>query len=259
MRLVIILLIFCPFISFSQINQIDGNGLKQGLWQKKQSNGRLLYEGHFKDDKPIGEWKRYHGGGQLKALIVYKNDTAHTELYDVWQKKIAEGNFVNKKKEGVWKTFKENRIITDEAYKGGIKDGVSHRYYDTGELMEEQYWVNGFADGKCQVFFKNGKPYMQYKMAQGKRNGIFISLYKSGLQEIKGEYKNNLRDGEWKYYDKNGDYLYSYFYCNGKIQNPGFRDSIESLNMQKEEGAKGSITDPEKFMQDPTGYMMQTR
>lgn len=259
MRLLIILFILIPFISFSQINKTDANGLKQGLWQKKQANGQLLYEGYFKDDKPVGEWKRYHPGGQVKAIIAYKEDTAHTQLFDVWQKKVAEGDYINQKKENVWKIYKNNLLVADEEYKNGIKEGNSHRYYNTGELMEEKQWINGKEEGNYQIFFKTGKPYMQCKMKNGQRNGRFFSLYKNGLHELEAEYKNNLRHGEWKYFDDKGNYLYSFFYDNGKILNPEIRDSIDNLKMKKLEKNKGTITDPEEFMQDPTEYMMQQK
>jgi len=259
MRNLIFILLLFPVLALGQVNQKDANGLKQGPWQKKQDNGRLIYEGQFKDDKPVGEWKRYHPGGQLKALIEYKGDTAYTQLYDVWRKKVAEGNYVNQTKEGVWKIYKENRIIADEEYKSGLKQGVSHRYYDTGEVMEEKQWVNNKEEGNFQVFYKNGKPYLQCKMKLGMRNGLFLIYFDNELQELEGEYVNNLRNGEWKYHDKEGNYLYSLFYDNGQILNPWVRDSIGNLEMQDLEKNKGTILDPEKFMEDPSEYMRKNK
>lgn len=259
MQKLLILLLFIPFIGFSQINQTDANGMRQGIWQKKQTNGRLIYEGQFKNDKPVGEWKRYHPGGQLKAVITYKGDTAFTQLYDVWRKKVAEGNFVNRKKEGVWKIYKENRLVADEEYKLGLKYGTSHRYYDTGEVMEEKQWVNNQEEGNYQVFYKSGQPYMQCKMKLGLRNGLFVVTSENGTQELIGEYKNNLRHGEWKYYNSKGEYHYSLKYNVGQILNPAVRDSIDNLNMQKLEKNRADVLDPEKFMQDPSEYMMKNK
>ncbi len=259
MRNLIFLLLLFPVLALGQVNQTDANGLKQGLWQKKQDNGRLVYEGQFKDDKPVGEWKRYHPGGQLKALIEYKGDTAYTQLYDVWRKKVAEGSYVNQKKEGVWKIYKENRLISDEEYKLGLKQGVSHRYYDTGEVMEEKQWVNDKEEGNYQVLYKNGKPYLQCKMKSGMRNGLFLIYFDNDQQELEGEYINNLRHGEWKYRDREGNHLYSLYYDNGQILNPWVRDSIGNLEMQEFEKNKGTILDPEKFMEDPSEYMRKNK
>uniref|UniRef100_UPI00321787E7 toxin-antitoxin system YwqK family antitoxin n=1 Tax=uncultured Draconibacterium sp. TaxID=1573823 RepID=UPI00321787E7 len=259
MRIILLLLLFIPTSVFSQINQTDANGLRQGKWEKKQVNGRPIYEGEFKDDKPVGEWKRYHPGGQVKAVIIYNGDTAQTQLFDVWRKKVAEGNYVNQKKEGIWKIYKQNRVVADEEFKFGLKHGTSHQFYDTGEVMEEKQWENDKEHGNHKVFYKNNKPYMQCKMQYGMRNGLFIVYSENGTQELTGEYKNNLRHGEWKYYDKEGKYIYSLIYDKGQILNPGVRDSIDNLQMQSLEKNKGTILDPEKFMQDPTEYMMKNK
>ena len=129
--IILFIFIFLPTIVFSQLNKTDAKGLRQGKWQKKQANGRLLYEGEFKDGKPVGEWKRYHPGGQLKAEITYKGDTAQTVLFDVWRKKIAEGNYVNQKKEGLWEIYKNKQKVADEEYKYGLKH-VGHIFWGVG-------------------------------------------------------------------------------------------------------------------------------
>ncbi len=257
-RIIFLLLVF-PVLAQAQINQIGLNGQKQGLWQKKQANGSLLYEGHFKDGKPVGEWKRYHQGGQLKALMFYSGDTAQTQIFDIWRKKVAEGVFVNQKKEGLWKIFKENRVVADEEYKLGVKSGVSHKYYETGELMEEKQWLDNKEDGDYQVFYKNGQPYMQCKMKQGLRHGLFLVNFDSGAHETTGAYQNGLRHGEWKYYNKEGGLLYTLFYDNGQILNPAVRDSVDNLIMKQLEQNKGAIPDPEKYMEDPSEYMIKNK
>ncbi|MCY1720941.1 hypothetical protein OU798_11355 [Prolixibacteraceae bacterium Z1-6] len=259
MRIVFLILFFLPILAFSQINQTDANGLRQGKWEKKQANGRPVYEGEFKDDKPVGEWKRYHPGGQVKAIMIYEGDTARTQLFDVWRKKVAEGNYVNQQKEGVWRIYKENLKVAEETYSKGALNGVLRRFYDTGEIMEETDWMNGKQDGNYQVFFKNGEPYMQCKMKDNVRNGLFLVYFDNGQQELVGEYKNNLRHGEWKYYNRNGENIYTLFYDNGQILNPAVRDSIDNLEMQNLEQNKGAILDPEKFMQDPSEYLMKNK
>lgn len=259
MRIVLFILLLFPMFVFSQINQTDGNGLKQGPWQKKQANGRPVYEGEFKDDKPVGEWKRYHSGGQVKAIITYKGDTAQTRLFDVWRKKVAEGNYINQQKEGVWSIYKDNVKVGEETFLHGVKNGIARRYYNTGEVMEETSWVNGKETGNHQVFLKSGEPYFKCKMKEDERDGLFIIYFENGAQELVGEYKRNLRHGEWKYYNKGGEHLYSLFYDNGQILNPAVRDSMDNLRMLDLEKNKGEILDPEKFLQDPSEYLMKNK
>jgi len=58
--------------------------MKQGKWIGKYPDGTLKYEGKFFNDKPVGEWKRYHENGKLKAQMSYYQNSgrAFTSLFD---------------------------------------------------------------------------------------------------------------------------------------------------------------------------------
>ncbi len=258
-KIIIIILAIIPLISFSQVNQTDANGLRQGLWKKQQPNGKPLYEGYFKNDKPVGEWKRFHEGGQVKAVINYDagSDSAFTQLFDESGKKIAEGVYINEKKEGTWKYFSGNKLIADEQFKYGLKDGVSHTYYDSGEKLEEVDWKNGKQDGVYRVFFKDGKPFMEYKMQYGMRNGLCLTYFQNGRVEIEAYYKNGLRDGNWNFYKEDGELWYTLKYADGEILNPGVRDSISELQLQKLQQNNDTVVDPENYLENPAEFMMK--
>jgi hypothetical protein len=123
--------------------------------------------------------------------------------------------------------------------------------------MEECHWKNGEQHGDYQVFYKSGSPYLQCKIVENERDGLFLIYFENGIQELAGAYKKNLRHGEWKYQNKNGELRYTLFYDEGQLLTPDVRDSIGQLEMQKLESNKGAISDPEKFMEDPSGYMMK--
>lgn len=258
-KLLLVLILFIPVTLFSQINQTDANGLRQGQWQRTYPNGRLMYEGMFKDGKPVGGWTRFHEGGQVKARINYaeNSDSAFAQLFDVWGKKIAEGVYMNEKREGKWVFLSENVKISEEEFSGGLKHGISRTFYPTGEVLEETEWQNGIQEGSYRVFFKSGKPYMQCRFGSGKRNGLCLSYFQNGRVEMEAYYKNNLRHGEWKFNNDQGEYLYTLIYDEGHLLNPEVRDSIDDGQLRSLENNRHSIPDPEKFMNDPSQYMMQ--
>lgn len=259
MRIIFVLLVIIPFYGLSQINQTDPNGLRQGFWQKMQENGKLLYEGNFKDGKPVGEWKRYHPGGALKAFIVYHADTAKTQLFDETGKKIAEGDYINQKKEGEWIYFSDNQIISTEEFWGGQKNGLAKTFYKSGELMETCEWKDNQKSGTYQLFFQTGEPYLQCKMENNKRHGLCLVRFKNGLNELEAEYKNGLRHGEWKYYNEKGEFLYTLFYDSSKLLNPETLDSIENAQFKALEKNKQTLIDPEKYMDNPSEYMLKMK
>lgn len=257
MRAVFLMFIFLPAYVFAQVNQTDANNLRQGTWQKQQPNGRLLYQGNFKDDKPVGEWKRFHSGGQVKAIISYheNSDTAFAQLFDEWGKKVAEGHYMNEQKTGWWFYFAEGRKVAGEQFINGVKHGVAHKYFDSGEILETVDWHHGKQEGKYEVFFKTGVPFMQYKVRNNQRNGLFLTWFQNGKLELEANYKNGLRHGNWKYYNNKGEFLYELKYNEGKLLNPEVRDSIANRQLQNFEKEKGSIADPEQYIEDPSGYM----
>ncbi|PIF05262.1 MAG: hypothetical protein CSA36_07625 [Draconibacterium sp.] len=259
MRFLYLILVMAPLFVGAQINQTDANGLRQGLWKKQQPNGRLLYEGHFKDGKPVGEWKRYHPGGQIKAIINYQSDsdTANVQLFDENGRKAAEGTFLNKKKTGFWRYYSGTRIISDEQYLNGEKNGTAHTYYNSGEILEATDWKNGKKEGNYRIYYKNGKPFMKYKNQDNKRNGLFLTYYPNGKTELEAAYKNGLRNGNWIYFKENGDKWYTLIYNNGELLNPTVRDSIAGILFQQMENNRDKYNDPEKYLNDPAQFLLK--
>lgn len=252
-----IFIFLLPFVLMGQINETDADGKRHGLWKKQHPNGRLMYEGHFEHGQPVGEWKRYHEGGQVKAIISYseKSDSAFTELFNKAGKKIAEGNYKNQEKAGKWVYFADGEKVAEEYFIDGKKHGTSSKYYDSGELLQSVDWKNGVQDGDYEVFYKSGKPFMQCKYSNNQRNGLCLTYFQNGRVEMEARYKNSLRDGEWKFYNEEGDHLYTLVYDEGELLNPEVRDSVDNMQMKNLEKGRHSLVDPEKFMEDPSEYM----
>lgn len=258
-KIIVFLLIFIPLAGFSQINQTDASGQRQGKWQKSYPNGKLMYEGYFKNGEPAGEWTRFYEGGQVKAKIQYdqNSDTAAVVLFDPLGKKMAEGAYVDEKRAGKWNFYSDNQKVSEETFNDGVKHGISRTFYPTGEVLEESEWQNGQQTGSYRVFFKDGKPYMQCKYSGGKRNGLCLSYFPNGRVEMEAYYSDNLRHNDWKFYSESGDLKYTLKYDQGNLLNPEVQDSIESINQSQFEKNKQPVADPEDFLQNPSEYMMQ--
>ena len=139
-----LILLVIPFISFSQVNQINSEGQRHGLWQKEYPNGQLMYKGEFKSGKPSGDWLRYYESGQIKARLKYveNSDSAYASLFDKTGKKIAEGQYVNERKEGTWYLYSENIKVSEEKYANGQKHGIARKFYPSGEVYVEVEWAD---------------------------------------------------------------------------------------------------------------------
>ena len=240
-----------------KVNQTDAAGLKQGFWTKKYQNGVLAYEVYFKDNKPVGDYKRYHENGKLYAFLIYseKSDTANAKLYDENGKLIARGTYKKNKKIKTWIFYSKGKKIGVETYKNGKKNGVSRTFYKNGNTSEEQHWVNDIENGVWRQYFDNKKVKLEMRIDNGKRNSAYYKYYPSGKFEIKGRYKNDLMEGTWLYYDINGKVVKEIEYLKGKAQNQDELDAKEQEIFEKIEENRHRLLDPANFINNPMKYM----
>ncbi|WP_372775573.1 toxin-antitoxin system YwqK family antitoxin [Mangrovibacterium sp.] len=241
------------------MNQVDAAGNKQGLWEKKQPNGKLLYRGYFEKNKPVGEWKRYHSNGVVKAQINYRadSDTAVAILFDETGVKVAEGFYLGQEKAGRWIYYKKRQKSAEETWANGLKNGIAKTYYPTGELFVESNYVNGKLEGVYKTFLTNGKVYFECQMKDDKRDGFCQIFYPNGEMETEAFYENGIRHNEWKYYDESGNYSYSLIYDRGLVLNQSVLDSLEQIRYKQLDDNRNKVIDPETFMSDPVEYMIQ--
>ena len=263
MRILIILFILLPLAAFSQspLNQTDASGLRQGMWQKKYPNGRLMYEGRFADNRPVGEWKRYHDNGALRAVLEHRagNDTVDARLYDTNGKLMAEGQYVNEKKTGTWTHYSGERKISEETYMNDLRHGKSRIFYPGGELLEETTYADNQKTGPYKAYFITGKPFLECTYAYDLRQGFCVTYYPSGAMEVDARYQDGLPDGDWKYFTETGELRYTLKYRQGELLNPEVLLQVETQILENMESQGKILLDPEKYMDDPTEYLLQNQ
>ncbi len=223
MRLFVIFLLFVfagfHHLSAQEKNRLDEQGRKQGYWEKRWSNGNLKYKGHFKDDKPVGEFIRYDSRLNVIARINYKdNDTAVAVLFHPNGKKAAEGIYINQKKQGLWRFYDRKGVLASEAtYVDGVKNGPYKVYYLDGTLSRETYFVDGKENGYRTEYYANGKKRFEGTIKDGQPDGYVKYYYENGKVELEGNYRHLVRDGIWKYYDEKGKLKREIHYDLGRI------------------------------------------
>lgn len=202
---------FClliPVLVFSQdrINVTDKNGKKQGVW-KKYEQGKLLYEGQFKDDVPYGTFKYYYADGKLKSVTEFVQGVhkVHTTMYHENGRKASEGAYIDQQKDGEWRYYSnQDTLIKVENYQVGNRNGLWQTYSTSGVLLEETNYLNNKRDGISKVYYLNGQVQLEENYVAGKTNGRSTSYYPNGNISMTGDHHNGLRDGEWNAYDVNG-------------------------------------------------------
>ncbi len=229
-------------------NQKDALGRKQGYWEAVDRNGKLVYTGYFKDNKPVGEMKRYHPSGGVRVIMIYDNKSEKARSRFFWQsgELAAQGNYINTKRDSIWTyySYYSKNVSYKAGYKMGKRDGKSYNFYPNGEIAEETTWRNDLQDGPWRQYFDDKKLKLSATYVNGKLEGAFQIFYPDGKKETEGAYRNNLPDGKWLHYKDDGTIASTIEYVNGQITNLDELEASEQEFFKKLEEQEGKIKEP---------------
>jgi antitoxin component YwqK of YwqJK toxin-antitoxin module len=221
--LLVFLIIGMNLVVFSQdsINRTDASGRRQGVWRKVDKDGHKIYDGQFKDGAPVGEFRYYYPDGKLKTVSVLSEGgkTARTVSYSSGGLKIAEGKYMNEKKDSSWRYYSDldGVLLSEESYTSGIRNGVSTTFYPNGKITEVVYFRDGKKEGEWIQYFDDGKLKLKGRYINDEKDGLFTGYYPSGKISFSGTYKTGHMDGRWTFYEENGDVIRTDKYSEGAV------------------------------------------
>ena len=206
----------------TQINSKDDLGRKQGYWKSFDEMGYLKYEGNFKNDIPIDTFKYYYTDGKMRALSVFYDEgkQSHTKLFHRNEKLMAEGNYLNQKKDSIWKYYSEydGVLLSEEIYKNNQKDGLWRQFFPNGNVAEEINYKNDLEEGEWKQYYTDGAKKLEGFYEHGLKEGLIQMFYPDGQVETAGTYLHSLKDGVWKSFSEDGKIIKEENYQSGKLK-----------------------------------------
>ena len=209
MKQILILLLLTTICSAQDINKLDGNGKKQGLWKGiYQESKRPRYEGTFEHGKEKGIFKFFDDtkAGTVIATREFnaKDNSCYTIFYNQKSKKVSEGKVFNRQYEGDWKYYHEDssNIMTLEHYVNGKLDGIRKVYYPSGKIAEESTYKNGIKEGKYKSYAENGIVFEESNFKNGEYEGLAIFRNIDNQIAGQGAFKDGKKVGMWKILEK---------------------------------------------------------
>ena len=220
-------------VSFSLMAQHD-TVVQNGHQVFYYPNGKISSEGEMRDGKPDGYWKTYDDMGILKSEGNRKN----FQLDSLWKFYDDEGKlklsitYKNGIKNGLRTTYLENEILVD-SFANNVKNGNSKVYYLSGNLKKITPFENGLENGTEKAYsddgrltmiavYKNGflrhQEFMNGMDKQGRKQGLWKEFYPDGSLKWAGTYKNDIKNGYFKYYDQEGNLEKIDKYVDGILQ-----------------------------------------
>ncbi len=235
----------------SELNRLNKKGQKTGLWKKYYPNGKLQYEGFFKNDQPTGKFLRYDRKGNKIAELNHhlQTNTVFAKMYYADGTLKGEGKYVQKKKDSIWNFYAEDGALLNKVpYNMGVKDGTELNYYREGEISEKTVWKQDKKDGKNIQYYPNGKVKIIMHYDNGIRRGEYAVYQIDSKPVITGNYRNNKRHGKWVYYNSEGEIEQTVEYINGVAENQEELERLEDQQIRELEKNKGKIGDPREEM-----------
>lgn len=194
-------------VAQNDINQLDAEGKRHGVWKKTYDNSKQLrYIGNFEHGKEVGEFKFYCPACGDKPNVVknfYGNDgMTDVKYYTIKGKLVSEGKMKDKDRVGEWLYYQEksNDVLSREFYKNGKLDGKKTTYYSNGKLTEELNYENGEMLGENNYYSPDGVLLKKLKYVNDQLQGPATYYDANGNVVIEGFYKDGKKHGLWKYY-----------------------------------------------------------
>lgn len=213
--LLTILTLHFAFFTFSQVNQVDSQGRKQGAWEKKFPNSVAYeYKGQFKNDQPVGTFTYYYPSNKVKIVMNHNEKTKRSEAYMYYESGnlMSFGIYRSQKKDSVWTIFgPSKRISKRETFKNDVLEGKTIIYYvpedpddKSVRIAKVSYYKNGKLDGEVIDYFDSGIIKSKSHYLDGLRHGQFLTNHPNGKPMLEEHYKYNYKNGFFRAFDEGG-------------------------------------------------------
>ncbi len=233
----------------SIINYTDIQGNKQGKWIRKYNKDRIAYIGYFKNNKLVGNYKRWYYSGALKADINYNDDgsVGYAKLFWDNGKLMAKGKYLNQNiKDSVWEYYGTDGVLMmKETYEKGVLHGPSFSYFKNGKVSRKSPYLQGKLHGIYKEYWEeNGLTKLEIYYENGRRKGPINVYYDDEKPYLKGYYENDLPEGKWIVYFRDGTIEKELEYIKGKLKNEDEVNREFAKKVMKWEKMKGKIPEP---------------
>ncbi|WP_336018250.1 DnaJ domain-containing protein [Fusobacterium polymorphum] len=214
--------------SIQKVTIIDGK--REGRCLEYDFDGNIISECFYKDDKLDGIYKRY-SNNKVILEVNYQNGKREGKgvEYDLNGNLISEYFYKDDELDGIYKRYSNNKVILEENYKNGILDGKFTLFSSESKILMEGFYRDGKKEGEWiysnleKLYGKDSYIYSdldEYKFLISLIESAHIFYYEDEEEKIniKGSFKNGLKEGEWTFYSFR-DKEYEGFFVKTKVEN----------------------------------------
>lgn len=174
----------------------ENNSAYSGYYIDYYSDGTIKSIKNFKNGQLNGDSYFYTSKGSLERVASFKNGSKNggeTEYYSNSGSPKVYREYLNGVQNGLEYNYNDDNLVKSIfTYKNGTKNGEALKFSD-GILTEKETYINSRLEGEASSFYVNGK------------------------KKSSGSFKNDFRDGKWKWYYPDGELKLEETYASGKV------------------------------------------
>ncbi len=188
---------------------VFNDSLASGKWEARYNqNNKLAVETYFVNGRKEGKEIVYSKDGQIFTERNFKNGMLDGPVKKYWPNgKLSNSTeYVKGKAEGPSVEWWENGIMKDKMLmKDDQPEGVQTSWGENGNKEVERFWKYGFLNGPVTLWYEDGTVYSKGFYSEASYDKI--EKYEMG----------HVKDGEWKYWNRNAELVKTEMYENGKL------------------------------------------
>ncbi|MDP2721259.1 MAG: hypothetical protein Q8O72_00765 [Bacteroidales bacterium] len=216
----------------------------------------VVSEGIMVEGKPNGYWKNYYPDGTLKS----EGNRKDFQLDSLWRfynedgKLVLEIEYIHGKKNGYRTTYQGDEV-TREHFENDVKQGHSYLLSINLKVKSKIPFVNGLEEGIARdydttgnviqlVTYKRGYVIERERInrynSNGQKHGKWKWFFDDEITvQQEGSYKNGLKDGYWKEYDRDGNLMSATKYMDGEKME--MAEELVKLDMRTDYYPNGKV------------------
>lgn len=247
------------WINYFENGKVKSEGNREnfklnGIWRFYDTTGCVVKEISYIDNKKTGPYKLYSDSGVLKQVYYLKDDLRTGEFIEYYPSGEIKkkGGFKNDTIKGTLLEFAEDdgRVITITKFNQGFieaeehinnkdlegnKQGTWKEFHDNGKIKKEANYRDDKINGLVKEYNKSG----QLRSFEKFKNGLidldaeetdFVQLYKEyypdGTVKLEGGQLNGMKNGFFRVYNEEGEFIQTLIYKKDKKIAEGLIDSL---------------------------------
>ena len=164
-----------------QINRLDKQGKKQGMWKDFYEDGKVKSETTFLNGKKTGYEKKYSNNGSLVNIDKFIGDSIQKDAPELSTKLEVRNEY-----------YEDGRIKKTGTYLYDLAEGTHKEYSPEGKITGAKIYKEGNLIGEGLID------------EAGNQQGAWVEYHPSGKLKAKGNYENGIKIGDWIFYHPNG-------------------------------------------------------